>query len=156
MKSPYVLLASLYLAAATIGCTNSDSQPGTQGTTPPAAAAAANPSGKDLGIGPVTSVVLEADIKEALAKQGQTLFEAKCSACHKTDERYVGPALKGVTERRQPEWIMNMILNPQEMVQKNEAAKELLGEYLVPMTFQNLTQDEARAILEYFRKIDKK
>ena len=74
-------------------------------------------------------------------RKGKTLFEAKCSACHKAEERYVGPALKGVTTRRSAEWIMNMILNPAEMLEKDATAKELLAEYMTQMTFQNVTQD---------------
>ncbi len=102
------------------------------------------------GIGPVKGLKLESFNKE-LATKGRTFFVGKCSACHKIEERYVGPALKGVTERRSPSWIMNMILNPAEMVQKDPTALSLLEEFLVPMTFQNVSQDEARAILEYFR-----
>lgn len=152
MKVPIVI--SFLVLLATSGCTNSSPEPSAPGGT---AAKAEAPAGKDLGVGPVTTpLVLEAAIKEDLAKKGESIFQAKCSACHKVEERYVGPALKGVTERREPEWIMNMILNPQGMLDKNATAKELLGEYMVPMTFQNLTQDEARTILEYFRKIDKK
>jgi hypothetical protein len=51
---------------------------------------------------------------------------------------------------------MNMILNPQEMVQKDPTAQALLEEFLVPMTFQNVTPEETRAILEYFRHYDEK
>lgn len=47
-----------------------------------------------------------------------------------------------------------MILNPQQMTQENPAAKELFATYLVQMTFQNITPDNARAILEYFRNND--
>jgi cytochrome c len=57
----------------------------------------------------------------------------------------------GVTDRRTPEWIMNMILNPEVMVAENPIAKKLLAEYLSPMANQSLTESEARAILEYFR-----
>ncbi|MEO0169795.1 MAG: cytochrome c, partial [candidate division WOR-3 bacterium] len=84
----------------------------------------------------------------------EEIFKTKCSACHKLDERYVGPALKGVTKRRTPEWIMNMILNPEEMTKNDPIAKKLLEEYLTQMTFQNVSEDEARAILEYFRLVD--
>ena len=71
-------------------------------------------------------------------------------------KRFVGPGLAGVTERRTPEWIMNMILNPEEMVEKNPIAKQLLAEYLSPMANQNLTEKEARLILEYFRTVKAK
>ncbi len=109
----------------------------------------------DKGIGPVKELKLES-LNVDMATKGKQLFTAKCSACHKLPERYVGPALKDVTKRRTPEWIMNMILNPAEMLDQNDAAKELLGEFMVPMTFQNVTQDEARSILEYFRHFDEK
>ncbi|QHT68340.1 cytochrome c [Rhodocytophaga rosea] len=106
------------------------------------------------GIGPVSNVNVGADIDKTLAGQGKTIFESKCAACHKLNERYVGPPLGGVTQRRKPEWIMNMILNPQEMVQKNDTAQALLSTYMTQMPNQNLTQEEARAMLEYFRQAD--
>lgn len=107
----------------------------------------------DKGVGPVTEVKL-GPVDPAKAKAGAALFEQKCSACHKLDERYVGPALKGVTQRRTPEYIMNMILAPEKMTTENAEAQKLLGEYMVQMTFQNVKESEAREILEYFRQID--
>ena len=105
---------------------------------------------KDKGVGPVKSVTL-GDIDETMVAKGQEVYKAKCTACHKISKRFVGPGLKGITERRTPEWIMNMILNPEVMVVENETAKQLLIEYSAPMANQSLTEDEARAILEYFR-----
>ena len=104
----------------------------------------------DKGVGEITEVVLN-DIDPNLVKLGKEQFVAKCSACHKIDKRFVGPALRGVTQRRSPEWIMNMILDPEKMVSQDPTAKQLLAEYLSPMANQNLTKDEARSILEYFR-----
>jgi cytochrome c len=105
---------------------------------------------QDKGIGPVKSITL-GDLDQALADQGKEIFTLKCSACHKITKRFVGPGLAGVTERRTPEWIMNMILNPELMVAENQIAKDLLAEYLAPMANQNLTEIEARQILEYLR-----
>lgn len=110
---------------------------------------------QNKGIGPVKSVEI-ATLDPALAAKGKTLFENNCSACHKVDKRYVGPALQDVTTRRSPEWIMNMMLNPTEMTQKDPIAKELLAEYLSPMAQQIHSQDDARAILEFFRQNDAK
>ncbi len=104
----------------------------------------------DKGVGPVKSLTLEA-IDEKLVAEGKGLFKNKCSACHKIKKRFVGPALKGVTQRRSPEWIMNMILNPEVMIVENAIAKQLLAEYNAPMANQSLTEKESRAILEYFR-----
>lgn len=105
---------------------------------------------KDKGVGPIKSITL-GDIDEALVAKGKEVFKLKCTACHKITKRFVGPSLKGVTQRQTPEWIMNMILNPEVMVVENAKAKELLIEYSAPMANQNLTEEEARAILEYFR-----
>ena len=79
---------------------------------------------EDKGIGPITSVAL-AEINESMVAEGKELFKLKCSACHKISKRFVGPALAGVTERRTPEWIMNMILNPEVMVAENPIDKDL-------------------------------
>jgi len=119
-----------------------------------ALSAANSMSESDKGVGPVTEIKLSADIDAAMVEKGKGIFETKCSACHKWEEKYVGPALKGVTKRREPEWILNMILNPQEMTQKNPTAKALFEEILIQMTPQNLTEQEARTVLEYFRKLD--
>ena len=93
-------------------------------------------------------------IDQEMAKKGEEIYVKMCSACHKPDKRFIGPAPKGILDRRTPEWVMNMILNPQEMVDKDPIAKALLAEYLSPMANQNLTEEEARAVLEYFRTIE--
>jgi len=105
---------------------------------------------KNMGIGPIKSMEL-GEIDEAMVTEGKAIFKLKCSACHKISKRVVGPALADITKRRSPEWIMNMILNPEEMVEKDPIAKKLLAEYLAPMANQSLTEKEARLILEYFR-----
>lgn len=106
------------------------------------------------GIGPIKTLDLK-PIDNALADSGEKLFKTKCSACHKIPDRYIGPALLGVTHRRKPEWIMNMILNPVEMTQKDPVAMDLFGSYnMVQMTFQSVSESDARSILEFFRRND--
>ncbi len=114
------------------------------------AAVSADPKA-NKGIGPISSVTL-GEIDASLAGEGEAIFKAKCTACHKISKRFIGPALQGVTQRRSPEWIMNMALNPEEMIQKDPIAQQLLIEYNgAPMANQNLTEEEARALLEYLR-----
>ena len=108
----------------------------------------------DKGIGPVKSLEL-GDIDPTLAEKGKESYKLSCTACHKFKKKYIGPGLKYVTERRSPEWIMNMMLNPEEMVKKNAIAKALIAEYAAPMANQQLKEEDARAILEYFRLKDK-
>ena len=111
----------------------------------------------EFGIGPVKEVKLDPQINQELVAKGKAIFDVKCVTCHKFDEKLVGPPLKNITKRRKPEWIMNQILNPEQMLKENMIAKTMAmsGEYPTPMTFQNVTQDDARAILEYFRNNDK-
>ncbi len=104
------------------------------------------------GIGPIGALTLGPQ-DDALAARGAEVFELKCVACHKINERLVGPPLAGVTKKRTPAFIMNMILNPDEMVKKHPEVKAMLAEFYVPMTFQNVTEDDARAILEYLRTL---
>jgi mono/diheme cytochrome c family protein len=106
------------------------------------------------GIGPVTSLTIPAEIDQQLAAKGQEIFESMCSACHKPLKKFIGPAPKDILSRRTPEWVMNMILNPDEMTQKDPMAKQLLIEANgSPMANQNLTEEQARAVLEYFRTL---
>jgi mono/diheme cytochrome c family protein len=109
-----------------------------------------------LGIGPIKTVQLSDNIDVALAEEGKSIFEGKCSACHQlSDQKVVGPGMAGVTEKRKPEWIMNMIINPEEMTKKDPTAKKLLAEHLTQMTNQNITEADARALLEFLRENDK-
>ncbi|MEN7546905.1 cytochrome c [Rapidithrix thailandica] len=105
------------------------------------------------GIGPVQNLELAA-LDETMAEEGKTLYEQYCTACHKATQKYIGPAPKDILNRRTPEWVMNMILNPEEMVQKDPIAKKLLVEFNgAPMANQHLTEEQARKILEYFRTL---
>ena len=106
------------------------------------------------GIGPVKSMSFDKKVDQALADEGEGIFKQKCTACHLPDRKLIGPAMTGIYDRRSPAWVMNMILNPTEMLQKDPTAMALLKEYNnVMMLNQNLTQDEARALAEYFRTL---
>lgn len=148
------VVAALVLA----GCGGDGGAGGAEETGAAASGAAAVQAGSGLteeqlvkGIGPISSVTLASAIDEELAERGKEVFTLKCSACHKLEARYVAPQLGGVLERRTPEYVMNMILNPAEMVEKHPEVKKLLGEFLLPMPNQNVTEAEARALLEYIR-----
>ena len=102
------------------------------------------------GVGPIKNITLE-EVDKYLAESGKDLFKTNCTACHKFSKQHIGPALSGIMDRRSPEWIMNMILNPEIMVQQDSIAKSLFEEYNSPMSNQGLSQDDARAVLEYMR-----
>ena len=106
------------------------------------------------GVGPISSITLT-DIDVTMVQKGEKLFKNKCVACHKTTaSRLIGPGLGNVIKRRTPEWIMNMILDPKLMTEQDRCAKDLLIEFNgAAMSNQNLTVEQTRSILEYFRTL---
>jgi mono/diheme cytochrome c family protein len=106
------------------------------------------------GVGPIKSVTFADEIDTEMAAKGQKTFSTICVACHMAEQRLIGPALKGVYERRSPEWVMNMILNPDGMLKEDPIAKALLKEYNnAIMLNQNLSEEDARAVAEYLRTL---
>ncbi|MBI2794828.1 MAG: cytochrome c [Ignavibacteria bacterium] len=89
------------------------------------------------------------DVKMATA--GKEIFETKCGACHKYDERYVGPPLGKVTARRTPEYVMNMILFPETMQDNDDTVKALIQTFMLRMPNLNLQEQDARNVLEHLR-----
>ncbi len=107
------------------------------------------------GIGQVTNVTLNTPLEQERISRGKSIYDMKCSACHKlTDQRVVGPGWKDVTKKRKPEWIMNMITNVDMMLEKDPEAQKLLELCLMRMPNQNVSIGDARDILEYMREND--
>jgi len=106
------------------------------------------------GVGPIKNLTLAAEIDEAMAARGKDVYGKMCTACHRVDKKFIGPPPTGILKKRTPEWIMNMILDPEGMVKNDPLAKNLLIEFNgSPMANQNLTEEEARSVLEYFRTL---
>jgi len=106
------------------------------------------------GIGPIKDLTFDKNIDQELVTKGASTFKQKCTACHKANKKLIGPAMKGIYERRAPEWVMNIMLNPTEMLKNDPIAIALLKEYNnIKMINQNLTEDEARSIAEYMRTL---
>ena len=107
------------------------------------------------GVGPIANVILEDKVNISMANSGEKLFNQLCTSCHMINEDYIGPAMSGILVRRSPEWIMNMILNPIQMLEEDPIAIELLEQYDFEYMYnQNLLEEEVREILEYFRILD--
>lgn len=115
-----------------------------------------NPSyDPNRGEGKFNDVKLGDKLDVAMAAKGQKIAELKCESCHKmTDERLVGPGWQGVSSRHKPEWIMNFMTNTDAMIDKDPKAQAMLEICMVRMPNQNLSDDDAREILEFMRKND--
>ena len=106
------------------------------------------------GIGPISSLTLDDVIDQEMAIKGEEVYNQMCLACHRIGKKFIGPAPNDILKRRTPEWVMNMILNPEGMVKEDPLAKDLLIEFNgSPMANQGLTEEDARAVLEYFRTL---
>ncbi|MEO5649194.1 MAG: c-type cytochrome [Ginsengibacter sp.] len=145
---------SLFFAA----CGGSGDKEAAKSTEPSTTEAATteNPSyDPNRGEGKFHDVKLGDKLDEAMAAKGEKISELKCQSCHKmTDERLVGPGWQGVTTRHKPEWIMNFMTNTDAMIDKDPKAQAMLEICMVRMPNQNLSDDEARGILEFMRKND--
>jgi mono/diheme cytochrome c family protein len=140
-------------------CSNNSSS-GPAASTPAASASAANAStdyDSVRGSGKFKHVDLQPTPQPTLVAAGKSVYELKCSACHKlTGEKLVGPGWLGVTSRHTPEWIMNFATNTDEMIDKDPKAQAMLQVCMVRMPNQHLSDEDARNILEFMRNNDNK
>ncbi|HEY6572584.1 MAG TPA: cytochrome c [Candidatus Eisenbacteria bacterium] len=105
-----------------------------------------------LDIGPRAG---DSPVAAALAVKGEALFKTKgCTACHAYGKRLTGPDLRGVTRRRTAQWMESQILHPEVMIKQDPIARALFAEYNLQMANQGLVPDEAKAVVEYFKKLD--
>lgn len=161
MKKAFIVCSlALFLAACGGGSSNdqqTNTDQNTEATTGTETETDADnpPYDPNRGEGKFTDVKVGPGIDEAMAAKGQKIAEMKCESCHKlTDERLVGPGWKGVTERHKPEWIMNFMTNTDAMLDKDPKAQAMLEICMVRMPNQNLSDQDARDILEFMRKND--
>lgn len=149
-----ILVTSLFLM---VGCGGGDTKKaaGDNKATKSSSESGLSAFQFEHGIGPITEVVTVTGTDAALVKKGEDIFVMNCSACHKVNERYIGPAIVDIIDRRSPTYMMNMILNPDEMVKKHPEAKKVLAEYLAPMPNQNISIEDSKTIVEYLVSLKK-
>lgn len=110
----------------------------------------------EIGIGKYTSVEFSKTIDSNLVKKGDDLYMQKCASCHHlSTELIVGPGWDGITKRRHSAWLMNLMTNTEEMLEKDPELKKQIAEYKSQMPDFGLTDKEARSILEFMRENDK-
>ena len=107
--------------------------------------------------GRFSEVKLSPPLDNNLVAKGQAVAAADCSGCHKlTDEKLIGPGWKGVTDQHSPEWIMNFITNTQVLPAKDGVPQSEIVTCVVRMPRQDISDEQARAVLEFMRKNDGK
>ncbi len=94
---------------------------------------------------------------EAIAA-GKAVFNANCKTCHKLDQKYIGPALRGATDRNSAAWVKTWIANSQAVIASGDSyAVALYKEYnnsIMP-SYAFLSDAELDGVLAYIEYGDK-
>ncbi|MFN3403560.1 MAG: c-type cytochrome [Cytophagaceae bacterium] len=92
----------------------------------------------------------------AAVAEGQALFEANCKTCHAVDKVVVGPALRGVDQRRKMDWIINFVHNSQKVIASGDPiAVKLFEEFnrAEMKSFPELSDQQIKNIVEYIKSV---
>ena len=84
--------------------------------------------------------------------KGKSLFNMNCAACHKLNKRAVGPALAGVSQKYEKDWLYAWIKNSMAMVKSGAPqAVAIYEEYnkSVMTAFPQLSNEDIDNILAY-------
>ena len=159
MRRPSLTVAFIMSAMLVAGCGGKKSE-GESAASGPASAPAAGATGTTsvLAVSRYDSGPRAAasPVDKAKAEQGEKLFQTKgCYACHAFGKKVTCPDLAGVSQRRTAIWMENQILHPDVMTKEDPIARELFVKHSLQMPNQKLTEDEARAVIEFFKHKDK-
>lgn len=92
------------------------------------------------------------EVSEETIKSGMELFNTKCASCHAIDRRMTGPALKGVTDRHDMDWILKWVKNNQAFRESgDQAALAIYNEYngAAMNIFEDLSDKDIKSIIMY-------
>jgi len=101
----------------------------------------------------LTAIAINANA-DTPADEGKKIFTTRCAACHNVNKAMTGPALAGIDQRRDIEWIINFVHSSQALVKKGDAYSVALFEKFnkVPMPdHPDLTADNIKNVVEYIK-----
>jgi mono/diheme cytochrome c family protein len=108
-----------------------------------------------IGITNAQDVELSLSTDAAVIKNGEEIFETNCVSCHDIDKKKVGPALKGVYDRRELSWIIGFVKAPQKTIESgDEQAVALYEEFQSSGYMPNhnfLKDEEILAVISYVK-----
>ena len=102
---------------------------------------------------------VSASVSAQNVEEGEKLYKANCTACHQIDNKLIGPALRGVSDKYSEEWLIKWIKNSAEMIAAGDPdAVAIWEEYnKSPMTaFPYFSDDDVRNILAYIEQAPEK
>lgn len=103
------------------------------------------------------TLLMSVDVGSVHAQDtGEALFREICAACHSIgDDRIVGPGLAGVLERRDRDWLVRKIDEPERLLSEGDSiSAALVEEYGLPMPDPGLTADQAELVIAYLAEAE--
>jgi cytochrome c2 len=97
------------------------------------------------------------DSEEAIAA-GKSIFNANCRTCHRLDQKNIGPALRGVSDRHSIEWNKSFIRNSQALIASGDPeAVAIYNEFnqLAMPSHEFLSDEDVMNLLSYIEYGDK-
>jgi cytochrome c551/c552 len=88
------------------------------------------------------------------SEEGKVIFNSRCAGCHNVNKTLVGPALAGVHERHDLDWIIRFVKSPQSMISGGDPqAVDVFEKFnRMPMPdHPDLTEEQIKSILEYVK-----
>lgn len=84
--------------------------------------------------------------------KGKEIFNANCAACHKLDAKATGPALRGVGNKYDKQWLYKWIHNSADLIKSGDAqAVKIYDEYkpAVMNAFPQLSEGDIDNVIAY-------
>ncbi len=100
----------------------------------------------------MTLFIGSSDLYAQDAAKGESLFKSNCASCHALNKKLVGPALSGVTERREEEWLLKWVKNSSALIKSGDPeAIAIFEEYnkSAMTAFTHFSDEDVKDILTY-------
>ena len=91
----------------------------------------------------------------ANGQDGEAIFKQNCAACHKLGQRFIGPDLIGVNQKRSEDWLVSFIKSSQTMIKSGDADAVAIYEEFNQMLMTDLahlSNDDIKAILSFIEQ----
>jgi cytochrome c551/c552 len=86
--------------------------------------------------------------------EGKTIFTSRCAACHNINKKLTGPALAGVDQRHEIDWIIKFVQSSQTVIKGGDKKAIALYESFNKITMPDhpdLTPENIKNVVEYIK-----
>ncbi|MFD1000731.1 c-type cytochrome [Ohtaekwangia kribbensis] len=102
-----------------------------------------------------TEVCDTRDIETMSGLRGYTIFRSNCMACHRLNQKLIGPALSYSIQVRDSVWLRKMIRNANDLIKSGDTlAITVYNEYnqLPHTSFEGFSDEELNDLIDYLKQ----